>query len=41
MTELAPFAILARELGIRDMLKATGIRIVSALIVGCLLNLIL
>jgi ferrous iron transport protein B len=38
---VATFAILARELGIRDMLKATGIMIVSALIVGCLLNLIL
>jgi ferrous iron transport protein B len=38
---VATFAILARELGIRDMLKATGIMIASALIVGSLLNLIL
>jgi hypothetical protein len=41
MGELATFAILARELGIRDMLKATVIMIASALIVGSLLNLIL
>jgi ferrous iron transport protein B len=38
---VATFVILARELGARDMLKATGIMIVSALIVGGLLNLIL
>jgi ferrous iron transport protein B len=38
---VATFAILARELGIKDMLKATGIMIASALIVGGLLNLIL
>jgi ferrous iron transport protein B len=38
---VATFAILARELGVRDMLKATGIMIASALIVGGLLNLVL
>jgi ferrous iron transport protein B len=38
---VATFVILARELGVRDMLKATGIMIVAALIVGGLLNLIL
>jgi ferrous iron transport protein B len=38
---VATFAILARELGVRDMFKATGIMIVAALIVGGLLNLIL
>jgi ferrous iron transport protein B len=38
---VATFAILARELGVRDMLKATGIMIASALIVGGLLNFIL
>jgi ferrous iron transport protein B len=38
---VATFAILARELGVKDMLKATGIMIVAALIVGSLLNLVL
>jgi ferrous iron transport protein B len=38
---MASFVILARELGIKDMLKATGIMIIAALIVGSLLNLIL
>jgi len=38
---VATFAILARELGIKDMLKATGIMMASALIVGGLLNVIL
>jgi ferrous iron transport protein B len=38
---VATFAILARELGVRDMFKATGIMIVAALIVGSLLNIIL
>jgi ferrous iron transport protein B len=38
---VATFVILARELGVRDMLKATGIMIASALIVGGLLNLVL
>ena len=38
---VATFAILARELGFRDMLKATGIMVAAALIVGSLLNLIL
>jgi ferrous iron transport protein B len=38
---VATFAILARELGVKDMLKATGIMISAALIVGSLLNIIL
>lgn len=38
---MATFAILARELGAWDMLKATGIMIAAALIVGSLQNLIL
>ncbi len=38
---VATFAVLARELGFKDMLKATGIMIASALIVGGLLNVIL
>jgi ferrous iron transport protein B len=38
---VATFAVLARELGVKDMLKATGIMIASALIVGGLLNVIL
>ena len=38
---VATFVILARELGTRDMLKATGIMIAAALIVGGLQNLIL
>ncbi len=38
---MATFAILARELGARDMLKATGIMIAAALIMGGLQNLIL
>jgi len=38
---MATFVILARELGVRDMLKATGIMIVAALVVGGLQNLIL
>jgi ferrous iron transport protein B len=38
---VATFAVLTRELGVKDMLKATGIMIVAALIVGGLLNLIL
>jgi ferrous iron transport protein B len=38
---VATFAVLTRELGVRDMLKATGIMIVAALIVGALLNLVL
>ena len=38
---VATFVILLRELGIKDMLKATGIMVVSALIMGGLLNLIL
>jgi len=38
---VATFVILARELGGRDMLKATGVMIAAALIVGGLQNLIL
>jgi ferrous iron transport protein B len=38
---VATFVVLGRELGVRDMLKATGIMIAAALIVGGLLNLIL
>ncbi len=38
---MATFVILARELGARDTIKAAGIMIVAALIVGSLLNLIL
>jgi ferrous iron transport protein B len=38
---IASFVILARELGTRDMLKATGIMIVATLAVGGLLNLLL
>jgi len=38
---VATFVILARELGARDMIKATGIMIAAALVVGSLQNLIL
>jgi ferrous iron transport protein B len=38
---VATFAILARELGARDVLKAVGIMIAAALIVGSLQNLVL
>ncbi len=38
---IATFAVLLRELGITDMLKATAIMIVTALLVGGLLNLVL
>jgi len=38
---VASFVVLARELGVRDMLKATTIMVAAALIVGGLLNLIL
>ncbi|MBU1753661.1 ferrous iron transporter B [bacterium] len=38
---VATFSILLKELGIRDMLKATGIMIISSLLVGGMLNLIL
>jgi ferrous iron transport protein B len=38
---IASFTVLARELGFRDMLKATVIMVAVALIVGGLLNLIL
>jgi ferrous iron transport protein B len=38
---IATFVVLIRELGVVNMLKATGIMIISALIVGGLLNLIL
>lgn len=38
---IATFTVLARELGIKDMLKAAGIMISVAIIVGSILNLIL
>jgi ferrous iron transport protein B len=38
---VATFVVLTRELGIKDMLKATGIMIVAALVMGGLLNLVL
>jgi ferrous iron transport protein B len=38
---VATFVILARELGVRDLLKAVGIMIAAALIMGSLQNLIL
>ena len=38
---IASFVVLARELGVRDMLKATGIMIVVSLAAGGLLNFIL
>ena len=38
---VATFAVLVRELGIKDMLKSTLIMIISALLVGGTLNLIL
>ena len=38
---IASFVVLARELGIRDMLKATGIMLLVAILVGGGLNLVL
>jgi len=38
---VATFVIMARELGVRDLLKAVGIMIAAALIMGSLQNLIL
>lgn len=38
---VATFVILIRELGVKDMLKSTGIMIVAALIMGGFLNLVL
>lgn len=38
---IATFIILIREIGWKDMLKATGIMIVAAILVGSLLNLVL
>lgn len=38
---IASFAVLARELGLRDMIKAVGIMILVVVIVGGLLNLFL
>jgi len=38
---VATFVILARELGVRDLLKAAGIMIAAALIMGSLQNLVL
>jgi ferrous iron transport protein B len=38
---IATFTVLIRELGVTNMLKSAGIMVVSALLVGGLLNLIL
>jgi len=38
---VATFVILARELGVRDLLKAVGVMIVAALVMGSLQNLVL
>jgi len=38
---IASFTILTKELGIKDMLKASGIMIISSITVGALLNLVL
>jgi len=38
---IATVVVLLRELGVLNMLKATGIMLASALIVGGILNLIL
>jgi len=38
---IAAFVVLARELGLRGMLRATGIMLAAAIVVGGLLNLIL
>lgn len=37
----ATFAVLVKELGVKDMIKSTVIMIFSAILVGSLLNLIL
>jgi ferrous iron transport protein B len=37
---VATFVVLLRELGVKDTLKATGIMLLTALIVGSLLHLI-
>ncbi|MDI6821762.1 MAG: ferrous iron transporter B [Actinomycetota bacterium] len=38
---VATFAVLVKELGVKDMMKSAGIMIVGAILVGSLLNLIL
>ena len=38
---IATFIVLTKEMGMRYMLKATGIMVISALLVGSILNLIL
>ena len=38
---IASFFVLARELGLRDMLKAAAIMVAAALVAGGLLNLVL
>jgi len=38
---VATFVVLARELGWRDMLKASGVMVAAALVIGGLLNLLL
>ena len=38
---VATFAVMIKELGVADMIKSTGIMIVSALLVGGILNFLL
>jgi len=38
---MATFIVMFRELGLRDMLRATAVMVVVSLTVGTLLNLIL
>ncbi len=38
---VATFVMLGRELGVKDMLKATAIMIIMALVVGGILNIIM
>jgi len=38
---IATFAMLVKELGVKDMIKSTIIMLISTLIVGGILNLIL
>jgi ferrous iron transport protein B len=38
---IATFAVMLRELGIKGLIRSTGIMIATALIVGTILNLIL
>lgn len=38
---VATFALMVKELGIKNMVKATGIMLLSTFIVGCILNLLI